>query len=374
MDRTAQFLKADFQKRFHGPWEPRCWRAPGRVNLIGEHTDYTGGLVLPIALDMVCHTAWDRGGDTLDVFSENFGEGREWPIDEIGRVGPDGHWTDYVMGVARELFLAGFDIPPGGLLIDSAVPLGSGLSSSAALEVAVALALLDGREMPPLDLARLCRRAENEFVGTPCGIMDQYVAVFGREGSAIRIDCRSLESEAVALSPDVAIIAVNSMVKHELGRSAYRDRVRECHESEERLGKPIRDATLDDIERLPEPLRRRARHVVTENARVMEFGEADSRRMGELFVESHRSLQHDYEVSCVELDFLVDRALEMPGVLGARMTGGGFGGCTVNLVEEHRASEFTATIANSYTAKFGVIPQIYPCRPALGAGPLIPGH
>ncbi|MBM3749145.1 MAG: galactokinase, partial [Acidobacteria bacterium] len=255
-------------------------------------------------------------------------------------------------------------------------------SSSAALEVATALALLGDRTMDGLELARLCRRAENDFVGMPCGIMDQYVSVFGREHAAVKIDCRGLDHETVRLPEGVEILAVNTMVKHELGQSAYRDRVRECGEAVEaiRRRKPgvasLRDVSAGEFEALaaevPEVPRKRARHVVTEDQRVEDFVAASRRgdlgAMGELFVGSHRSLQHDYEVSCEELDFLVDTALALPGVLGARMTGGGFGGCTVSLVRPEAVGEFQERITAAYQERFQLTPQVFPCRPSAGAG------
>lgn len=362
---------------------PEClFRAPGRINLIGEHTDYNLGFVVPVALDLACYTAVSSNGcGQLRVFSANQNEAVEWPISSIASAPPRGHWSDYVLGVARELVRAGYDVPSCNLLVSSTVPTGAGLSSSAALEVSVALALLGDRKMDPLELALLCRRAENEFVGMPCGIMDQYISVFGREGAAVKIDCRSLEHEIVPLPPGMEIVAVNSMVKHELGSSAYRDRVRECGEAVDavRRRRPevtsLRDVTSTDLrtfasEMAPVPFRR-ARHVTTENARVEAFVEAcrrcDLAAMGELLVASHRSLQHDYEVSCEELDFLVDTALSVPGVLGARMTGGGFGGCTVNLIAAGHAAAFVRAIQSAYRERFGVTPECYLCRPAAGA-------
>ena len=361
----------------------RIFRGPGRVNLIGEHTDYNLGFVLPMALDLACLVAAAPGDDgLLRVFSDNLGEARQWPLAAVPELKPARDWGDYIAGVAREVLRAGFAIEPVNLLIASTVPVGSGLSSSAALEVATALALLGDRKLDGLELARLCRRAENDFVGMPCGIMDQYVSVFGRDNSAVKIDCRSLEHETVALPAGAEILAVNSMVKHELGQSAYRNRVRECGEavSSIRRRRPetasLRDVAAAEFASLaseiPEAPRQRARHVVTENQRVEDFIAASHRgdlaAMGELFVASHRSLQHDYEVSCEELDFLVDTALAIPGVLGARMTGGGFGGCTVNLVRPEAAGEFRTRIGAAYQDRFGLTPQIYLCRPSAGAG------
>jgi len=226
--------------------------------------------------------------------------------------------------------------------------------------------MLDGRPIEPLELAQLCQRAERGFVGVPSGIMDQYVAIFGREGSAIEIDCRSLTHQVVTLPRDVRILAVNSMVKHQLGQSAYRQRTEECAAAVEiirtrypqtRSLRDVDSGILAEMEgQLPEPIRRRARHVVSEDE-----------RMGRLFVQSHRSLQLDYEVSCAELDFLVDTAVGMNGVFGARMTGGGFGGCTVNLVDPAAAAGFESEIAKRYEQRFAVRPQVFGCRPSGGA-------
>ncbi len=376
-------MREAFARVFGSAEGVRVFRGPGRVNLIGEHTDYNLGFVLPMALDMACFiAAAPNGGETLRVYSEDMKQSREWAVRDLESLKPAHDWGDYVAGVAQQLVRAGYVVAPANLLIHSTVPVGSGLSSSAALETSTALALLAGRRMEPIELVRLCRRAENEFVGMPCGIMDQYISVFGREGAAVKIDCRSLENEVVQLPPEIAIVAVNTMVKHELGQSAYRDRVRECAEAVEVI-RGIRPevASLRDVdvatfeiaaERIPPVPRKRARHVVTEDARVEAFMEASDRGdledMGALFVASHRSLQHDYEVSCEELDFLVDTALGLRGVMGARMTGGGFGGCTVNLVRPGSVAEFSARITEAYKARFGITPSVYPCRPSAGAG------
>jgi galactokinase len=359
----------------------RVFRAPGRVNLIGEHTDYNLGFVLPVALHLECRVTAEPAGDgKLHLFSEQENEGREWPVERVSQLAPEHAWSDYVVGVAQKLARAGYPIEPRRLRISSTVPVGAGLSSSAALEVSSALALLDGRAIDKIELAKLCRRAENEFVGMPSGIMDQYVSIFGQEHAAIEIDCRSLEHRAVRLPAGVELLAVNTMVKHELASSAYRRRTEECAEAVRILArsfpqvKSLRDATLDllaQVEMAP-AVARRARQVVSEVARVGQFVEAagrgDVELMGRLFVESHRSLQHDYEVSCDELDFLVDRALEIGGVLGARMTGGGFGGCTVNMMRPDALDRFRTEITRAYAERFGVTPQIYPVRPSAGAG------
>lgn len=372
-----------FGRRYPASRGVRVFRAPGRVNLIGEHTDYNLGFVLPIALDLACFVAaGDAPDGRLHVYSEQKNESREWRIEDLAALTPAGDWADYVAGVARELVRAGLQIAPKSLLIRSTVPEGAGLSSSAALEVATALALLSGREIAPRRLAEICRRAEVEFVGVPCGIMDQYVGVFGRAHAALRIDCRSLESEPVELPAGVEIVAVNSMVKHALGATAYKQRTEECAAAVGMIRRldpavsSLRDVSVALLERaapsLPEAIARRARHVVTENERVRSFvsacREGDFGRMGRLLAASHLSLKQDYEVSCAELDFLVDTAVRCEGVLGARMTGGGFGGCSVNLVRRGSAEPLKRTISNDYGARFGIKPQIFDCRTSEGAG------
>ena len=369
MSGPAQLVIEAFENRFRSTPDVAC--APGRVNLIGEHTDYNSGLVLPMAIDLACYAASAPNRDgMLRIYSENLKQARQWPIDQLGKLRASGDWSDYVIGVARQLeFRRGRD-----LLVYSLVPLGSGLSSSAALEVSTALALGWAGDLPSPELAKLCRRAENDFIGLPSGIMDQFVSVFGCENAAVLIDCRSLAGEPVELPANVAVIAVNSMVKHELAQSAYRQRVAECAEAAREIGS-LSDATPDSLQLIHDPIvRRRARHVVTENQRVVDFvaaiRKADLPAMGRLLLESHRSLQNDYEVSCQELDFLVDTALAIPGTFGARMIGGGFGGCTVNLIDATAVEHFTAALGKAYCAKFGIEPVFYPVRPASGASRL----
>lgn len=380
---AAGIVKESFRARFPESGEPRVVRAPGRVNLIGEHTDYNLGYVMPIALDMACYAAWAPSRyDKIRVWSNNLREAREWNLDEVRALDPAHDWGDFVAGVARSILEAGLPLQARDIAIHSTVPVGSGLSSSAALEVAAALALLGDEPVSPLDLVRICHRAENEFVGLPCGVMDQFVSVFGREGAALEIDCRTLQHQPVALPASVEIVAVNTMVKHELGQSAYRERVAECRQAVEAiqarhpLVKSLRDTTIKDLESvervLTGPVMRRARHVVTEDLRVEEFVKAsergDLRAMGQLFIASHRSLQHDYQVSCEELDFLVDTAIAIDGVYGARMTGGGFGGCTVNLLAPGVFERFRAMVNTAYQSRFGIEPAFYRCRASAGAG------
>ena len=360
----------------------RAFRAPGRVNLIGEHTDYNLGFVLPIALDLACvATTVPASGGQLRVRSENLAEEKEWDLTEVPHLQPSHDWTDYVIGVAQQLIRAGFVVAPLNILVHSSVPEGSGLSSSAALEVSCALAILNGQPVNRLRIAQLCQAAEREFVGIPSGIMDQYVAVFGLEGAALEIDCRSLTHQAVALPPDVEVFAVNSMVKHDLAESAYKQRTEECtaavvaiqaHYPQVRNLRDVDTSMLAAVfDRLPATPARRARHVVGENDRVQQFVAAcqsgDLRKMGELFFASHRSLRLDYEVSCEELDFLVDSAQAIGGVYGARMTGGGFGGCTVNLVDPPAEERFQIEIVQRYRDRFSITPRVYRCRPSAGA-------
>jgi galactokinase len=362
----------------------RVYRAPGRVNLIGEHTDYNFGFVLPVALDMATYVATAPAADgKLRLHSEQRGETREFDVARLAQLAPTHEWTDYPLGVAREVARLGFTIQPANMLIRSTVPEGSGLSSSAALEVSSALAFLGDGEVPPLELAKLCQRSEREFVGVPCGIMDQYISVFGREHSAVKIDCRSLDHQLVTLPDGVAFVAVNTMVKHALAGSAYKDRVAECAAAVTAI-KPkfptvdsLRDVAADQFESvahlLPPVVARRARHVVTEDARVEQFVAASARgdldAMGKLLVASHRSLQYDYEVSCAELDFLVDHALLLDGVYGSRMTGGGFGGCTVTMLRPVAVEAFSASLTRAYQRRFQVAPRVYLCNPSAGAGP-----
>ena len=369
----------EFRKQFGAADGVRVFRAPGRVNVIGEHTDYNLGFVMPMALDMATYIAAAASGDgKLRIYSEDKQELKEWDPAQLRAAQRQHHWTDYPIGVAHELIKAGFPIEPANLYIRSTVPEGSGLSSSAALEVSSALAFLNGRELQKLELARLCQRAEVQFVGMPCGIMDQYVSVFGREHSAVEIDCRSLEHRYVQLPDGVTFVAVNTMVKHALGASAYRERVQECAAAVEiikqrfRTVESLRDVSVEQFELIeklmPPVIARRARHVVTEDERVNVFANADLDLKGQLMVESHRSLQQDYEVSCPELDFLVDTALTIEGVYGSRMTGGGFGGCTVTMLRSGTEQQFGEEIARAYEARFNITPKVYECRPSAGAG------
>jgi galactokinase len=371
----AASIIAKFHARYPASIAPRVWRAPGRVNLIGEHTDYNLGLVLPMAIELACRIAAAPSHDHwLRVYSEQLGAGSQWRIADIPDALPVGDWTDRIVGIAWELSRRGVELHGANILIDSEVPLGGGLSSSAALGVSLALALGGLRE--PLELAQIARAAEMDFVGVPCGIMDQFISAGGQAGSAMFLDCRSLQSRSVKLPATVAIVTANSMVKHQLGDSAYRTRVSECGEAARRLGvSSLREATLASLDTLDGVALKRARHIVTENARVEQFVAAaavdDSAGMGRVVTESHISLRDDYEVSCAEVDFLVDSALRVEGVFGARMIGGGFGGSTVNLVHPDALEGLKSTLARVYRAQYGLTPEIHVCIASPGASEII---
>jgi galactokinase len=376
----ASELVDKFRWKYPDSGTPRVFRAPGRINLIGDHTDYNDGFVLPMAIELGCWVATaENGRKLLRIHTEDLQQYIEIPLDMLSRARPRGNWSDYVVGVAIELEKAGIQLRGQDLFIDSTLPIGAGLSSSAALEVATAFALMGDSAIDRVELARLCRRAENHFAGTPCGIMDQFIVIHGREGGAIKLDCRTLEYDPVQLPRGVAIAAVNTMVKHDLGTSEYRHRQRDCDAAVDIVSRKhphvrsLRDVTPEMLSELPEgaPLNR-AKHVVGENMRVTAFVQAarqnNPRAMGKYMTQSHRSLKEDYEVSCPELDFLVDSAIGLAGVYGARMTGGGFGGCTVNLVDRGALAEFRSRIRNLYQYRYGVDPQVFLCESAAGAG------
>jgi len=375
-------LKKDFVNRYGH--DPRVFRAPGRVNLIGEHVDYNEGCVLPIAIDRYCHVlARARENATLRVHSEQFSETVEHALGAPRRGGH--HWSDYVRGVAWALGEAGAKLSGADMLIASDVPIGAGLSSSAALEVATAFALLglSGQPMDRAAIARVCQRAENEFVGMRCGPMDQLAACFGMEHHALRIDCRTLEVVPVPLDESqVRVVVANTMVKHALAGSEYNARRQECEaavrliHAQHPAVRALRDIAWHDIEPLaktwPDNLCRRARHVTTEIARVPPAVEAlrcsNWEAMRLLLEASHASLDADYQVTSPELNTMVALARELPGYCGARMTGGGFGGCTVNLVRTEHAEAFVANLAARYERATGRRPDVYLCRASDGAG------
>jgi len=359
-----------------------AYRAPGRVNLIGEHTDYNGGFVLPACIGFSCWVAaGPRTDKKLVIQSENFHERVESRLDGE-RPQRARKWSDYPLGIAWELQKSGYPLRGANLYVRGDIPLGAGLSSSAALEVAVACALLEnsGREMDRTKIALLCQRAENEFVGARVGIMDQFVCCHGEAGHALLLDCRTLAYRSVPVPGSVQLVVCNTMVKHEHGDGEYNLRRLECEEGMEKLStvlpgiRALRDVSLRDLEKhralLGDVIYRRCRHVVTENERVPRAAEAlergDLATLGELMAESHRSLRDDYEVSCPELDLMVNLAAKHAGVYGARMTGGGFGGCTVNIVDRAATMDFKKRISAEYQAATGRHPDIFVCETSQG--------
>ena len=363
--------------------ETRIFRAPGRVNLIGEHTDYNDGFVMPVALDFFTWaTVSPLENRRLQIFSENYNDELEVDLDDRN-IAPCRRWSDYPIGVAVMLERAGYRLRGARLRIRGEVPIGSGLSSSAAVEVATACALVanSGLHIDSRELARLCQRAENEFVGARVGIMDQFISLFGQAQTALLLDCRSLEFRLLPLPDNVRLIICNTMVKHALASSAYNERRAQCEAGVKYLAQfypnvtALRDVTIEQLEQhrsgLSEVVYRRCRHVITENARVLAAGEAleqvDLKGFGELMAESHASLRNDYEVSSEELDLMVELAQKIDGVYGARMTGGGFGGCTVNLVRNEKVKEFRARVAEGYERVTQIRPEIYITTAANGA-------
>ena len=377
-------LKSEFQHAFGVPPE-HLVRAPGRVNLIGEHTDYNQGFVMPLAIDRSLFIAARARTDrtvrfvALDV---------ERQMDTFSLSAPIPHsdyrWADYIRGVADVLRQRGFQFPGVDAVLASEISMSGGLSSSAALEVATATLFktLGGFSLEPVALAQACQRAENEFVGVKSGIMDQFASTLGRAGAALLIDCRDLSYQYVPLAPDVVVIIADTMKERALAASKYNERRAECEESvrllEPLLGKPLtslRDVSADAFmqvdAQLPPVLRRRARHIVTENARVLAAldvaRQGDMVEFGRLMNASHESLRDDYEVSCAELDLMVDIARRQAGCLGARLTGAGFGGSTVNLVRASDADAFVRDVGCDYQKQTGLVPNVLVVRASTGA-------
>ena len=369
-----------FKQHFNG--QPRVFQAPGRVNLIGEHTDYNDGYVFPMAINRYTTVAVSPRADRrLELWSENMGEAASVDLDRFER---KAGWSDYVAGIASMLEREGFRLPGADLYIESDVPVGSGLSSSAAIEISTALALLStvNGTMDGAALAKLGQRAENSFVGMNCGIMDQFISVHAKAHHAMLLDCRSLDYELVPLRAEhLRVVICNTMVKHELGASEYNKRRAECEEGVRIIQADfpkivaLRDLSLSQFDgvsyKLPEVVRKRCRHVISEDERVLQSVSAlkgDKYELfGKLMNASHDSLREDYQVSCEELDLMVDIARRVDGVLGARMTGGGFGGCTVNLVESAKKDDFCFTVKEKYKSSTGLDPTIYVSTPADGA-------
>ena len=374
--------KEEFQKRY-GANPTWLVAAPGRVNLIGEHTDYNDGFVLPMAIERYTLIAAGPADTTLaSVYSVNKEETAEIVVDGICKPTEPVLWSSYVQGTVSCCREEGLIAKPFNAVINSDVPLGGGLSSSASLEVAVATLVetISGKKMQPVAKALTCQRAEHQYAKMPCGIMDQFISTMALEGQAMLLDCRMKKPRMVPLTDSsIAVLIVNSNVKHELTGSEYADRRRQCEEAAKAFGvKSLRDVTLFQLEKQKKTLDpliyRRAKHVVTENMRTSTMADmlalSDWETCGRLMYASHDSMRDDYEISCPEIDMLVNIAKSIgmeDGMYGSWMTGGGFGGCTGSLVRAGRAVAIGETIAQQYREKTGIEPTIFSTRPAQGA-------
>ena len=390
-----EILIRTFFEHFGGPEEVRLYFAPGRVNLIGEHTDYNGGHVFPCALTLGIYGAARKRTDRiLRLYSLNFEEEGviEADLDTLSPGGGHG-WAAYPEGVVWTIAEQGIRLPCGfDLMVYGNLPSGAGLSSSAALEVLTGTVIRDLFEPDKLsmvDIARIGQQAENQYVGMNCGIMDQFASAMGKAGHAIFLDTSTLNYSHILMDlQDAAILITNSRVKHSLVSSAYNDRRRECNEALSDLQKviPRPDLCLCDLtfeqfaevqNRIADPVcRRRAKHVISENARTLQAAEAlyarDLPAFGRLMNESHISLRDDFEVSCPEIDLLTELAWSIPGVLGSRITGGGFGGCTVSIVKSEAIQHFMETVGTEYERAVGIRPEFYPVQCGEGARRLVP--
>lgn len=378
-------LIREFRTRFPHSGPVQVAWAPGRVNLLGEHTDYNQGFVFPMAIDAGIQIAGALNGtEKVNLYSLDYAAAESFLLEDIVP-SQNNPWANYIKGVYVQLQKLGLGPRGADLAITGSVPQGAGLSSSAALEVAAALLLdaLHGWKLGSWDLIKLAQRAENEFVGVACGIMDQFASALGQSDHALFLDCRSLEYEAVPLplaGRGYAVAVANSGVRRGLAGSEYNTRRQQCEEAVRLLQvelpgigslRDVGPEHLPLVEALPAPLARRARHVVTENARVLQGVAAlkagNLEEFGRLVTASHESLRDDYEVSCPELDLLVELAMQVPGVLGSRMTGAGFGGCTIALVPEPSLPEFEEHVCAAYQRRTGLQAEVYAFRPAPGA-------
>ena len=364
---------------------PTTFQAPGRVNLIGEHTDYTGGLVMPMAIPFTTSATIRTAPSGFEFTSGMFDTTRT--AEQLEGLNAAGDWTDYPVGVTQQILARGIAVPPFALHVEGDVPPNAGLSSSASVEVSTALAVRyhAGVTLPEAEIASLCQRAENNFVGSPCGIMDQFVSTAARAGHALLLHTRSLEYEQLPLNTgslaQCRIMVANSMVKHSIAGGDYGVRRREVEAGQAVLRerfpelRDLGDATLEQLAACegamsPESFKR-CRHIISENGRVLEAKKAmlagDAVRLGQMITQAHASERDDFACSVAEVDFLVDTATAQPGCYGARLTGGGFGGCTVNLVKKAAVEAFQAALAAAYQQKFGIEAEIYVCEAVDGA-------
>jgi galactokinase len=369
-------IVAKFAARFH---ESPRWvvRAPGRVNLIGEHTDYNDGFVLPLAIDRAVWLALrPRGDRCVAVYSVDYDQPGEFSLDDLRH--QKAGWIEYLKGTAWSLQDAGFALAGWEGVLQGDVPLGAGLSSSAALEMATARALAAAGNLDwiPAKMAKLGQRAENKWVGVNCGIMDQLISAAGRAGHALLIDCRSLETQPVPFPPGVAVVVLDTSTRRGLVDSAYNERRSQCEAAAKFFGvTALRDVTMEQFERLAGGLdaltRQRALHVIGENDRTVKAAEAmrrgDAVELGRLMQQSHRSLRDDYEVSNDALNAMVECASAHKACFGARMTGAGFGGCAIALIRAEAADDFVARTAAAYQQKTGHKPAVYVCQATNGA-------
>ncbi len=377
-----QRATARFVERFGDP-APQIAVAPGRVNLIGEHTDYNDGFVLPMAIGRAVVIAFRRRDDrVLRGHSVAFDETKEMDLDSLAAPGGD-DWLSYVAGVAWAFAGDGLEAPGLDVVVHGDVPLGAGLSSSAALEMATAraLATAGGLDWDPIRMAKLGQKAENQYVGMNCGIMDQFASAVSRAGHAVLLDCRSLETRPVPVPERATVVVMDTGARRSLAGSAYNDRRAACERVVAHLRtldssvRALRDASLDLLESAEADLDptdlKRARHVVPENERPVLMADAlqtgELTRAGQLMNDSHASLRDLYEVSCEELDRMTEIARDQPSCFGARMTGAGFGGCAVALVEADSTGAFCETVLSSYKKSYDLPAALYPCRPMAGA-------
>lgn len=383
MERREKKLVLEKLFLTHFSSTPTCFQAPGRINLIGEHTDYNGGFVMPAGIDLSCYLAisFKNQGPSRMVaadFSESF------EFSGIPQKQTNGNWANYIFGVMQCFASRGITIPPFDLLIQSDVPIGAGLSSSAALESVVAIAFnqLLHCGFSSMELTRIAKQAENEYVGLQCGIMDMFASIHSRRNQAMQLDCRSLDFEYVPLElGDKLILLIDTCIKHELSTSAYNDRRNECQQAVEIFRErgyeiqELRDVNLNTLMVLQPQFNpkifARAKHVVSENSRVHAFADALSKQDWENvkmhLLASHESLKTDYEVSCDELDFIVDFIQDLPGVWGSRMMGGGFGGCVISIVDEDQVDGIVNSLTPVYQRRFGIIPKHYIAKTGDGA-------
>ena len=358
--------------------------APGRINLIGEHTDYNGGFVLPIAIDRNIYMAGAKRNDRIiRIYSIDYDQNVQFDLDSI-QFNKEKIWVNYIGGVLKYLLEIKADINGADIVFGGDIPEGAGLSSSAALEVATVyfFKILFDLEISSIEMIKLCQRAENQFVGVNCGIMDQFVSMLGQKDHALFLDCRDLSYRNIPLRLEgFNVVVCNTNLKRELAGSEYNKRRATCERAVSILKRflpqieTLRDVSMEEFEKykgsLDEITQKRCKHVLHENRRVLNavnaLGRNDILKFGRLMNESHESLKKDYEVSCFELDTMVDIARSINGVIGARMTGGGFGGCTVNIVKKQSIDNFCSLINGEYLEKTGIKPQIYICNPENGS-------